>query len=386
MATITKRGNSYRIRVSHGYDYNGKQIISSMNWTPDPTLTPKQAEKEVKKIALSFEQKVKNQKSDGASRLFLKEFCTQYLQLVKSNLSPTTYHSYELTIKNYIIPALGHIRLCDLKPMHIQLFINEMCRPGARADGKTDTAIATSTLHRNYSVLRSILTKAYKLDLISTNPANSKKIDLPPLAMAHTDIFSKEEFIQILHCLENESMIYQVLIHLAFVTGCRRGELVALTWNDIHFEQKTISINKSNYQFSGSSIKTKVPKTKNSIRTISLSESILDLLQKYKQEQPQNKGNWIFTQRDGSPMHPSTPTHWFSKFLKKNHIPHRKFHAIRHTSATLLLSSGTDIKTVSARLGHTDISTTNRYVHAISESDKKAAKTFDAILNHNEKA
>lgn len=84
--------------------------------------------------------------------------------MVKSNLSPTTYHSYELTIKNYIIPALGHIRLCDLKPMHIQLFINEMCRPGARADGKTDTAIATSTLHRNYSVLRSILTKAYKLN------------------------------------------------------------------------------------------------------------------------------------------------------------------------------------------------------------------------------
>ncbi len=389
MATITKRGNSYRIRVSHGYDDNGKQIVSSMTWTPDPKLSLKQAEKEVQKIALSFEEKMKKQKKKDFSRLFLRDFCMQYLELVKNNISPTTYYSYQQTIQNYIIPALGHIPLNSLKPIHIQLFINQMCRPGARADGKTDTAIAPSTLRRNYSVLRSILTKAYKLELISSNPANSQKIDLPSLAADQTDIFTKQEFIQILNCLENEPLMYQVLIHFAFVTGCRRGELVALTWNDIDFEQKTISINKSNYQLSGSPIQTKAPKTKNSIRTISLSDSILELLQKYKQHQKQHitpyKQNWIFTQWNGTPMHPSTPTHWFGKFLKKNNIAHRKFHAIRHTSATLLLSSGIDIKTVSGRLGHTDISTTNRYVHMVSEADKIAAKTFDAILNHTEK-
>ena len=92
-------------------------------------------------------------------------------------------------------------------------------------------------------------------------------------------------------------------------------------------------------------------------------------------------GNWVFVQWDGKPMHPQTPTDWFAKFQVRHNLPHRKFHALRHTSATLLLTDGTNIKTVAARLGHSKITTTNRYVHNITSADEAAAASFAALLD-----
>lgn len=91
--------------------------------------------------------------------------------------------------------------------------------------------------------------------------------------------------------------------------------------------------------------------------------------------------NWIFIQADGKAMYPTTPTLWFSKFLKRHNLAHKKFHALRHTSATLLLSNGTNIKNVAARLGHAQLKTTNRYVHAVEQAERDAADTFENLLH-----
>lgn len=88
---------------------------------------------------------------------------------------------------------------------------------------------------------------------------------------------------------------------------------------------------------------------------------------------------------DFVPMYPTTPTQWFAKFLKRNGLPHRKFHALRHTSATLLLSNGTNIKNVATRLGHTQLKTTNRYVHAVEQVERQAANTLELILGGRRK-
>ena len=388
MANITKRGNGYRIKVSCGYDMNGKQLTKSMTWTPDEKMTDRQVEKELNRQAIEFESKVGKGEYSTESRLLLAEFCPQYIDMVGDTLSPTTLSSYELAIKNYITPALGHLRLNTIRPKHVQLFVNEMSRPGARADGKEEKA-APSTIRRNYSVLRSILTKAYKLDMIETNPTSGGKIDLPPLGSTTTDIFTKEETIQMLDCLSNEPLMYQALIQLAIVSGCRRGELVALQWNDIDFDKCSVSVSKSNYQLVGESIKTKEPKTRSSNRLIAIPVESTGILKASKNEQAKRRlqlgdkwhdGNWVFTQWDGKPMNPHTPTHWFSDFLERNNLPHRKFHALRHTSATLLLTSGANIKTVSSRLGHSELSTTNRYVHAVETADRIAANTLGEVF------
>jgi integrase len=166
--------------------------------------------------------------------------------------------------------------------------------------------------------------------------------------------------------------------------------MTALKWTNINLNDGFILIKQSNYKLPGESTKSKAPKTKKSVRKISISPYLVNLLRRYQLEQTKDRftlgdkwidEGWLFTQWDGSVIHPHTPTRQFTKFLKKNNIPHRKLHALRHTSATFLLSSGADIKTVASRLGHTQLSTTNRYVHALRDADEAAAQTFESLLN-----
>ena len=152
----------------------------------------------------------------------------------------------------------------------------------------------------------SLMKSAYNLGLIGINPAERERITLPKLEEEQTEIFTEQELDDLLQALEDEPLMFRLLIHMALNTGCRRGELMGL-----------------------------------------------------------NK-----------PMYPTTPTQWFSKFQKRNDLPHRKFHALRHTSATLLLSNGTNIKNVATRLGHTQLKTTNRYVHAVEQAERQAAKPW----------
>jgi integrase len=99
--------------------------------------------------------------------------------------------------------------------------------------------------------------------------------------------------------------------------------------------------------------------------------------------------DWLFTQLDGSVMHPQTPTKWFPEFLAANHLKHRKFHSLRHTSATLLLYGGVSLKQVQGRLGHGDIETTSKYLHYIAEADQESANILQDMLitksSYNEK-
>ena len=132
----------------------------------------------------------------------------------------------------------------------------------------------------------------------------------------------------------------------------------------------------------------KLPKTISSIRQIAIPQALCDILQELKKEQDRKKAllgekwheeGFLFTDWCGHVMHPHTPTKQFDKFLKKYGFRHLKFHGLRHSSATYLLSNGCDIKTVSKRLGHTSIDTTNIYVHALERTDKAAAECFDSI-------
>ena len=94
---------------------------------------------------------------------------------------------------------------------------------------------------------------------------------------------------------------------------------------------------------------------------------------------------WLFTQWNGEMMNPCTPTRQFSKFLERNGFRHRKFHALRHTSATLLLYGGVSLKQVQGRLGHGDIETTNKYLHCLQEADEEAAGVLQSMLTVSRK-
>ncbi len=385
MPSIQKRGSSYRITVSCGYDANRKQIRKTKTYRPVPGMSSRQIEKEVNRFAIVFEATVKNGEYIDAGRIRLCDFCPQYLEIASKMLSPVTYSAYERIIQQYILPVLGHFRLSEIRPFHVQMFVQQLQAPG-RAHGKQVDSLSASSVRRYFVVLQSILGRAYKLGMINSNPADSERIELPVSNDTQTDIFTKEEAEEMLRYLEREPMQNQLLIHLAILTGCRRGELLALTWDDIDYQTGIITVSKSNYQLPGGEVCTKTPKTKGSVRQVAVPEYCVEMLQSYRETQAgllkgENKGHWIFTREDGSPMPPQRATRWFSDFLQKNHLRHRKFHSLRHTSATLLLLNGTNIKTVAARLGHMQISTTNRYVHAISEADRDAAELLGKLFS-----
>lgn len=387
MANITKRGDSYRITVYLGRDVDGKQINRYMTWKPDKKYTEKQLERELQRQATLFEEKCKNGQISNGGNMRLVDFVPQYLENIKAEVAETTYKSYIRIINTLIVPALGHLKLKDIKPLHIQKFVNALCGDDMKADEKGGK-LKPATVQRYYVVLQSILHNAYRLELISSNPADSAKIKLPSIGEQKTEIYNKEELAELLSALDGEPLQFQCLIHLAIITGCRRGELVALEWKDIDFGSGTITVSKSAFLRTGEPVGIKDTKTHQS-RKVAVAPYCLDMLRELHAEQLEKRlrfgtawkgADWVFIQADGSIMYPTTPSLTFSKFLKRKGLPHKKFHALRHTSATLSLISGVNIKTVSSRLGHSQMKTTDRYVHAVEEADKQASDVLGGLI------
>ncbi len=389
MPTIEKRGDSYRITVSCGVDISGKQIRRRMTYKPDSGMTKKQIEKEVQRQAVLFEEQCRNGTAPTDGRIKLADYVPIYLETAKQRLSPLVYERYNRMLDICIVPMLGHFKLKDIKPIHIQRFVNALEERETHFDGKPGK-LSPSTIHRYFTMVQSVMHSAYKMGLIGVNPADRDRITLPGTAEETTEIFNEQELNVLLHALEAEPLQFRLLIHLALNTGCRRGELVGLKWSDINYNTGILTVSRSNYKLSGDKeIKSKSTKTGKS-RKIILPPYCLSMLRQHHADQLQTQlllgdkwqgDEWVFIQADGKPMYPSTPTLLFSRFLKRHNIEHKKFHALRHTSATLLLSNGTNIKNVAARLGHSQLKTTDRYVHAIEQAEREAANTLDNLLN-----
>lgn len=394
MPNITPRKNkageviSYRIRVARGYDSEGNKLKPyEMTWKPAQNMTQKQIEKEVQRQALLFEEQCKNGMICTQQNLTLAKFIPQYLEMTKETLSPTTYEFYTSVINRCILPALGNHKIADIKPVHVQAFVSQLNGMKSQTP-HANKAISPNTVKRYLCVLQSIFRLAVKLGILSENPASAVKLTLKKPVKPEIDIFTKQEAAEMLAALENEPLQFQVLIQLAIMTGARRGELAALKFSDIDKESGKITIERAAVKLKGKSPETKPPKDYE-IRTVTVSPECIQLIERLEQEKCFEAvrlssqwvgGEWLFTQWNGEMMNPQTPTKQFSKFLARNGFRHRKFHSLRHTSATLLLYGGVSLKQVQGRLGHGDIETTNKYLHCLSEADEEAADVLQSML------
>lgn len=388
MANITPRKNkdgkitSVTIRVYHGYDSEGNRLKPyTMSWKPEREMSEKQIMKEANRRAALFEEECKNGNISSAPNMKLSDFCNTYLDIKTGILSPRTYEYYTRVINDLIIPLLGHIRITDLKPAHVQQFIKYI-------QDNSEKKPSPSTIKRKVAILQSILRQAVKLGLIQTNPANAERLTMPKQIAPQVEIFTLQEAVEMLETLEDEPLQYKVIIYLAIMSGAREGELVGLKFSDIDFINNRITIERSAYKLTGKPIATKPPKD-NDVRTVKVDDYTIDLIKQLKSEKERERfrlgtawqgDEWLFTKWDGSIMFPSTPSHWFRSFLKRHGLKHRKFHALRHTSATLLLLAGTNVKQVSGRLGHADLRVTNQYLHCIAEADEAAANALGNML------
>lgn len=416
MASIEQRGDTYRVKVSKGYNIKGKKLFEQKTFKRPENLTNIQWKKELDRLAYKFEDEVQNGTyMSGSTTLdvFVKRWMKEY---ATKQLQPKTLNSYNYELDHRILPALGHLQLGKIQPMQLLSFYNNLLEDGIRLDGKPGS-YSNRTVKLQHQILSSALQKAVNWGVIPSNPC--KRMDAPPRKDAVVEkvkFFNEIQAFLFLEGIKKEELKFQVAANIALYGGLRRGELLGLTWDDVDWEEGTISINKANCYVSAElGTFTKKPKNPNSVREISLPETVMSILKSYKLWQSEHKlkigdqwkpewekNKFILTQWNGLPMGYNSPYRWFIRFIKryntgiqeddnipekdkaKHLLPEISFHGLRHTSATLLIAGKMDIKTVSARLGHAQASTTlNIYSHSLKSSDRKASDTLENLFNKN---
>lgn len=425
MASIKQRGASYLITVSLGRDVNGKKIFETVTYKPDANLTPKRKQKAVEAFAASFEEQCKNGLTLDGRKITLREFIDRWkAERAAQELQASTMEKYQAVIDDFILPHLGHLKLTDIKPHSINSFFVLLTKDGARRDGKPG-GYARGTINKISNVLSSILRTAVEWEVIDRNPCNNVRVQAEATAdkikfftpeqtaifldyiskpytihtkgHTRTDDTGKQYTVGNYESTKELPLQIKVLFTLAIYTGLRKGELLALSWDDVDFENNTVAVTKAAAVVGGKQI-VKVPKTRNSYRIVSIPKSMAVMLLKLKNEQTRYRlkvgsfwrgDNWIFTQANGKMMCYSTPysalqdilTHYNTGKAAEDKLPMIPFHGLRHTSATLLIAGHEDAKTVSARLGHAETSTTlNIYAHSLLEADKTAAATIENMI------
>ena len=267
-----------------------------------------------------------------------------------------------------------------------------MCLSDFEAKHKSPTnntgKLSATTIRRYLCVLQSIFRLAVKLDIIAVNPTSGAKLTLPKKVTPKIEIFTKAEAGEMLECLQTEPLQFQTFIQLAIITGARRGELVALKFSDFDYERCEVTISRAVIKVDGSGYQIKPPKDYE-VRTVTVNEHCIELVKQLQAEQERERerlgskwagDEWLFTKWNGEIMNVQTPTRQFSKFLERHGLKHRKLHSLRHTSATLLLYGGINIRQVQSRLGHSELETTQKYLHHLSEADVEAANVLTNML------
>ena len=383
-AKITKKKDGkYLLAVYMGRDWQGKQIVRCKTVEAKSDLDARRKYSE-------FESEVLKGKYTYDNKMKVAELCDIWLRdYVEVRLAPKTLASYKTQIKLRIKPGLGHVRLKDLRPVHIIQFMNELQSSRTRFDGKKKEQVSDRVISDVFKILSSMLTDAMEWQLIPENPC--ERVPHPKVKKSKAHLPPEEVIKAILAKVKELDVKHRLMIMLPIYTGIRVGEMLGLQWKDIDFEKKVISVVRSNQRV-GKKLITKEPKTEGSVRRVSFGDGIGALLTEYKQWQDDErmllgtqwqceKEAWLFTKWNGLPMGVTTPTQFWRKFLKTNGFPRMRFHDLRHLSATILIAAGVPIKSVSARLGHTQISTTlDIYADALESVDRAAADQMDNYL------
>ncbi len=392
--SIEKRGkNSYRLIVCHGFNLDGKPI----RHTKTVHGTKAQAKVELAKFVTEVEQ---GTVIEGKSITF-REFTDFWKRDYGSKeLAPSTYRRYLGMLESRILPYLGHFKLDKIKPTDIMKFYDmldkdtQIRRIKSNNGYRTLKPLSQKTILEHHRLIRAMLHKAVYWQLLFNNPC--ERVQPPKSKKPKRRYYDDEQckiLIANLNELSTEDIKYKVAITLTIFTGVRLGELMGLEWSDIDFTNGIVSINKSSQYLSDKGVFTKTPKTESSIRDVAIPDFVVSLLKEYRIWYEQQKSIygelWIdsdrlFVQSDGKPMHPSTISKWFVKFVKEIGLPVINFHGLRHTNATLLISQNIDVAVVAARLGHAQITTTfNFYVHPIISHNKSAGNVLQNLLIPN---
>ena len=303
---------------------------------------------------------------------------TWFALYAKPNIRPTTARSYQGSIELHIIPRIGCIKLNKLTGRDIQKLYKDLMENGRlrKAQKSKQPGLSSTTVRGIHMMLHNALDRAVKERLILRNP--TEDCIIPKVQKQEMIILHPEDMKAYLEAAEKRGVL--PMFYLELVSGIRKGELVALRWEDLDVEHRTISVSKQALGGLGKELVVNRPKTENSIRAISIPQDAVDLLVREHEKHPENP--YLFpSPLTGGMYHPDSVVNLHKKILKDAGLEHIRFHDLRHTFATMALQNGVDVKTVSNMLGHYDAGFTLRtYTHATRQMQEQAAEKMGNFM------
>lgn len=307
----------------------------------------------------------------------------------RNSIRPTTWDSYEIMVRCHLKPNIGHIKLKDLRPEHLQHLYNQYNEKVK--EGK----ISSTTVRYIHAVIHGALEQALKNNLVVRNVSEATTLPQERKKEIHT--LTMEQITQLFSAIENDRLFPAIMLELT--TGLRRGELLGLRWQDVDLNTGVLTVRRNlvrikNHESKEGEKKTKLvfqePKTEASRRTIPIAQQALEELKRHKARQEQEKllagplyqdNDLVFCTEKGLPIDPRNFTRHFDILLKRAGIPHIRFHDTRHTFATLMLELGEHPKVVQQMLGHSKIAVTlDTYTHVPLDLEKRAAEKLNQAL------
>lgn len=373
MANIHKRkdkaGNEiYYARIPLGRDSSGKHTYKTIQ-----AAKKKDLEKKLKDYEkdLSLYGKALDSSQVTFSQWFNQHLKTNCYHKVK----PKTFAYYMSLYENHILPSdVGKMKLKDIKPLHLQEFLNER------------THLATSTLKKIKVILHAAFDSAMVNNLIRINPINSVKLPLSQRQEKQTFIFTIEEQKRYIAAADNES--FGTLLITLLLCGMRIGEALALTWDDLDFDNQILTINKSLIyeRIYTSTLDSytyrhliQTPKSKNGIRTLSIPDPLLPRLQKQKESAT---CDLVFCTSVGTYIFKANVTRVHKRICKNAGLSAVNIHALRHTFASTSAEHHITSNTMQEILGHADIKTTLKiYTHATQNSKQEVKNLYDKLFS-----
>lgn len=305
----------------------------------------------------------------------IKEWLNLWLEEYKQHsLKPRTFLSYQKIAEIYLVPELGKIRLKNLTTNQIQKAINSLA-----------SKVSSRTVEYAISILKQALKQAMVEGYIYNNPALN--VSLPRKEQGNVTSLTLKEVEKVFSIIENPA--HYIIYYTFLSTGIRRGELLALKWNEVDLSGQVFNIKWGITKDLDGKWGIDTPKTPESTRSFTIPDKLAVMLKKHQLEQKKqilkagiayNNQGLVFAKDDGNFYDPDYISRRWKMYCDKLAI-NSNLHELRHTFATFALQSGMDITTVSKILGHKDVTTTlNIYSHILPDSTKKVAKTINELL------